>query len=157
MKWRNLQDATANANAILPRIAEKYFKAGRRAVENKPSSKSLHRFRIVTKQFRYSLELFQPVYGPTLDKRLQSLRLIQEALGKVSDCQTMLEVLAGDRALEQKLARALKKRTKEFRRHWQAFDSEGQMKRWKSYLSGSPRRKPAQAATARARVAAIAE
>ncbi len=134
MKWGITQDAAVNAGAVLPSLAEKYFEAGRKAADHKRSPRSLHRFRIETKRFRYSLEVFREIYGPTLDRYLKALHGIQDALGKVSDCQTVLELLRGDAAQEHKLERSLKQKSKEFRRAWRRFDSPGQLKRWKNFL-----------------------
>jgi len=134
MKWRPTQTALVNARAVLPSLAAKYFDAGRKAADHKRSPRSLHRLRIETKRFRYSLEVFRPLYGATLDRYLKALHGIQDALGEVSDCQTVLEMLKGDRALVEKLERSLKKKSREFRREWRQFDSDAQLKKWKSYL-----------------------
>lgn len=119
----------------MPTLADKYFKAGRKAADGKRSPKELHRFRVETKQFRYALELFQAVYGPSLDRRLKSLRDLQDALGKVSDYHTIRQVLSTKGALDAKIAKAIKKNSKEFRSRWKDLDSDGQLKRWKSYLA----------------------
>src|ERR1700680_5198811 len=97
MKWKLSHNAIDNAGEKLPKLAEKYFRAGRRAAGKKNTPKQLHRFRIHTQRFRYSLELFGPIYGPTLDRHIASLRGIQDALGKVSDYQTIQEMIAGDK------------------------------------------------------------
>jgi CHAD domain-containing protein len=146
MKWRASHTALVNARAVLPGLAEKYFHAGRKAADHKRSARSLHKFRIETKRFRYSLEVFRPVYGPTLDRYLKALHGVQDALGKVSDCQTVLELLKGDAALRQKLERSLKKKSKDFRDLWSKFDSAGQLKHWKSYLARGPARSRAKRA-----------
>ena len=143
MKWRGSHTASANARAVLPALAEKYFQAGRKAADRKRSPRSLHRFRMETKRFRYSLELFRPVYGPTLDRYLKALHRLQDALGKVSDCQTVLEMLKGDATRERELERSLKKHAKEFRREWRHFDSKGRLKQWKNYLGRVPSRRVA--------------
>jgi len=135
MKWKLSHNAMENAGAKLPRLAEKYFRAGREAAEKENTPKQLHRFRIETKQFRYSLELFLPIYGPTLDRHIASLRGIQDALGKVSDYQTIQEMLAGDKEFEARVQKARRKKINEFREEWKKFDSEGQLQRWKAYLT----------------------
>ena len=135
MKWKLSHNAIENAGAKLPRLAEKYFRAGRKAADKKNTPKQLHRFRVRTKQFRYALELFRPVYGPTLDRHLGSLRGIQDALGKVSDYQSIQEMIAGDKEFGAKVRKAQKKKIKEFREEWKKFDSEGQLQRWKAYLT----------------------
>jgi len=128
-------NATENARALLPKLLEKYFKAGRKAAKGETSPKKLHGFRIATKQFRYSLELFRPLYGPSLERKLSALSGLQGVLGKLSDYHSVRTLIKGDKALEQKLDRATGKKLKEFREQWAAFDTEGQLKRWKTYLA----------------------
>jgi CHAD domain-containing protein len=135
MKWKLSHNAVENAGARLPRLAEKYFRAGRKAADKENTPKELHRFRVRTKQFRYALELFRPIYGPALDRHLASLRGIQDALGRVSDYQTILELIAGDKKLAAKVHNARDRKIKEFREEWKKFDSEGQLQRWKAYLT----------------------
>jgi CHAD domain-containing protein len=128
-------NATENARALLPKLLEKYFKAGRKAAKGETSPKKLHGFRLATKQFRYSLELFRPLYGPSLERKLSALSGLQGVLGKLSDYHSVRTLIKGDKALEQKLDRATGKKLKEFREQWAAFDTEGQLKRWKTYLA----------------------
>jgi CHAD domain-containing protein len=135
MKWKLSHNVIENAGARLPRLAEKYFRAGRKAAGKENTPKQLHRFRVRTKQFRYALELFRPIYGPTLDRHLASLRGIQDALGKVSDYQTIHELIAGDKKLAAKVHKARDRKIKEFPDEWKKFDSEGQLQRWKAYLT----------------------
>jgi len=139
MKWQISQPARTNAELRLPREAEKYFAAGRRAIKKRASSKDLHRFRLATKRFRYTLEIFRPIYGRALERRLKTLRALQDALGKISDSQTLIDVLDGDPALRKELDQALKKNVKQFRKEWTAFDSAGRLEEWKAYLGGEPR------------------
>ena len=136
MKLKSSLNATANARALLPRLAEKYFRAGREATDGKRSPKELHRFRIATKRFRYTLELFRPVYGASLDRRLHTLHELQGTLGKLSDCRSIQAILGGDKALEAKLKQASKRHLKEFHEQWSALDGAGQLQRWKTYLGG---------------------
>jgi CHAD domain-containing protein len=133
MKWKPSLSASVNAREILPKMAENYFAAGRKAA-GKHSPKALHRFRISTKQFRYALELFGPVYGASLKRRLKSLHTLQDALGKISDYQSILDLLDGDRATAAKIQHAMKRKTKDFKREWKEFDTNGQLKDWKDYL-----------------------
>ena len=134
MKLKSSQTAAENARVVLGKLLENYFEAGRKAADGKRSPKELHAFRLATKQFRYSLELFRPVYGPSLERRLKTLHEIQTILGKLSDYHSVRTLLAGDQALEAKLDRATKKQLKEFHEQWAAFDSAGQLKRWRAYL-----------------------
>src|ERR1700689_4817727 len=136
MKLKPSQSAEENARVVLPKMARKYFEAGRKAIEGKRPPDELHGFRLETKRFRYTLELFRPLYGPKLDRYLKALRELQSVLGKVSDYQAIQRVLPKDPELNKQLERALKGKVKDLRQSWQAFDSSGELKRWRSYLSG---------------------
>ena len=137
MKLKPGDSVAENAREVLPKLARKYFEAGRDAVSEKRPPDELHGFRLETKRFRYTLELFRPVYGPQLDRYLKALHELQGALGKVSDYQAIQRVVGGDRALTRPAsAMTLKKKVKDLRHEWRAFDSEGELKRWRTYLAG---------------------
>src|SRR5271154_5054091 len=151
MKLKPSQSAEENARVVLPKMARKYFEAGRKAIEGKRPPDELHGFRLQTKRFRYTLELFRPVYGPQLDRYLKALRELQGALGKISDYQAIQRVVEGDRVLEAQIRQALTRKVKKLRHEWQAFDFDGELKRWRTYLAGQ-RSKPG---TARKHGAAV--
>ena len=136
MKLKASQTAAVNARARLPKMAEKYFNKGRVASDGKRSPKELHGFRIATKRFRYSLEIFRPVFGTSLDRYLSSLHDLQHTLGKLSDYRSIGDLVDGDHELEAKLTQETDKHLKEFHQQWKVLDGEGQLKRWKRYLSG---------------------
>lgn len=142
MKWKTSENAAMNARRVLPRLAQDYFEAGRKVAEEKRSAKALHRFRIATKRFRYALELFQPLYGPSLGRRLKAVHGIQDVLGKISDQHTILDLLADDKEIGTKVKSALKRSSRDFRKQWQAFDSDGQLEQWKNCLARGPRPSP---------------
>jgi CHAD domain-containing protein len=141
MKLNPSQSAAENARAVLPKLARRYFEAGREAIAGKRPPEELHAFRLETKRFRYTLELFRPLYGPTLDRYLNALRELQGALGKVSDYQAIQRVLSHDRELAGQIEQTLKRKLKDLRHSWRAFDTEGQLKRWRTYL-GREQAKP---------------
>jgi CHAD domain-containing protein len=136
MKLKPGHSVADNAREVLPKLARKYFEAGRDAVSEKRPPDELHGFRLETKRFRYTLELFRPVYGPQLDRYLKALHELQGALGKVSDYQAIQRVVRGDRALQDHIRHTLKRKVKDLRHEWRAFDSEGELKRWRTYLAG---------------------
>ncbi|HTW64678.1 MAG TPA: CHAD domain-containing protein [Bryobacteraceae bacterium] len=149
MKFKPGQSVAEAAQALLPKMARKYFKAGRDAVSGKKPPDELHQFRLRTKRFRYTLEFFRPVYGARLDRYLNSLRSMQAALGKVSDYQAIQRVLGRDRLLENQIHQALKRRVKDLRGEWRTLDSDGALKNWRMFLAGeqmqarTPRKRPA--------------
>ncbi len=127
MKIKPAQSAAENARVVLPKMARKYFEAGRQAIEGKRPPEELHGFRLETKRFRYTLELFRPLYGPNLDRYLKALRELQGTLGKVSDYQAIQRVLSKDPVLNKQIEHALKGKIKSLRQSWRAFDSDGQL------------------------------
>ena len=136
MKWVLDQTTSDNAAKHLPALATEYFHAGRKAVKSGKSPAELHSFRGRTKQFRYSLELFQPVYGAPLDLKLEALRDLQTLLGKVSDVYTTHELLRDDPKLARQLQRDGKKKVAKFRDYWKkTFDKAGELKAWKQFLA----------------------
>jgi|HubBroStandDraft_1064217.scaffolds.fasta_scaffold51799_3 CHAD domain-containing protein len=148
MKLKPAQSVAANAREVLPKMARKYFRSGRDAVSAKRTPNELHGFRLHTKRFRYTLELFRPVYGPQLDRYLKALKALQGTLGKVSDYEAIQRVVPGDRPLQAHIRQALKRKVRDLRHEWRAFDSEGELKRWRTYLAGE-HSKPRNASTHR--------
>lgn len=142
MKWKPAHSTIDNTRKVLPRLVEKYFKAGRKASDGKRSAEELHEFRIMTKRFRYTLELVCPVYG-TLERELEPVRELQSVLGKLHDYHIVGEMLDGTPSLQAKLQRRTKKRLKEFHEQWAKFDSKGELKRWKRLLASGPAATPA--------------
>ena len=136
MKWKPTRSAIADAGSTLPKLVDKYVKAGRKATDGKRSPEELHQFRVKTKRFRYTLEMFRPLYGASLDKELDPIRELQSALGKLHDYHIIATLLAGDQAAEAKLRRLTKKKLKEFHQRWEDFDSKKHIKRWKELLAG---------------------
>ena len=139
MKWKPSGTAAESARAALPKAAQKYFEAGRNAADGKRSPKELHKFRIATKKFRYTLELFRPVYGPSLERYIDGLRDLQSILGKLNDHHTLKPLLKGDKALKVKLQHAMEKHLNQFHERWKTFDTEGESKRWKAYFGRARR------------------
>ena len=155
MKLNPSKSAAENAREVLPKMARKYFEAGREAIDSKRPPEELHKFRLATKRFRYTLELFRPLYTPNLDRYLKSLRELQGALGQVSDCQAIQRVLSSDGELKNQIDRALKGKVRELRQSWRAFDSPGQLKRWRTYLASEHSRSGTERARAGAKKAAV--
>ncbi len=148
--WDRSKAAAENAKLSLPVLAAAYFEEGRRITAKPLPPAKLHPFRLRTKRFRYTLELFRPCYGRGLEQRLEALRRIQQYLGDISDCTTtrsLLGTAAGVRSRSgAPLSRFLKQRAEaraaEFRRYWtRTFDAFGRERWWTGYLSRGVKRK----------------
>jgi hypothetical protein len=146
LAWNASEISGENARRILPRMAQEFFAVGRVAAKPNSTPAQLHAFRLAAKRFRYTLELFEPMYGPMLAKRLDQIRKIQSILGERQDCVVLSERLrkttsdagpvrdalakvnAEGRALEEK-----------FRRYWgETFDAAGAETLWIRYLERRP-------------------
>src|SRR5262249_40223558 len=107
------------------------------------SFKALHRFRLLTKRFRYTLELFRPCYGPGLEQRIEALRLLQQYLGEINDCATTQAMLVARNDLPEaerdrlvcQMAELAGSRIAKFHRYWQGdFALERRENWWTDYL-----------------------
>ena len=146
--WDKARTAPDNARAELPKLTAAYFEEGRKAAHSRLSPAELHRFRLKTKRFRYTLEMFSSLYGPAIERCLSRLREVQNHLGSISDFATMRDLFHDEPALEGEMKRRGDRRAAEFRAYWKAeFDAEGEEKRWLRYLSRFAGRKPAVAKT----------
>mgnify|MGYP001103852296 CR=1 FL=1 len=142
--WKRLGDPGANARRELPALARHYFASGRALLGGKVTPRQLHPFRLETKRFRYTLELFQPVYGPSLDRKIAALREIQGYLGDINDCVTTAGLLKemGVRkspqtaALLSFLDAEAARITAAFSKYWkETFDAAARERQWCDYLT----------------------
>ena len=113
-------------NALQPMLRE-FVSRGRRALSPKAPPEKIHRLRIEAKKLRYTLELFAPLRGPSLDGWLERMKALQNVLGVVSDCEMVREMIeheGGDRRIESALRRRARRKIEEFRELWAESFSE---------------------------------
>lgn len=65
-----------------------------------------HEMRLVTKELRYTMELFRPAYEGDLDAPLAATKKLQDMLGDLHDCDVWLELLPDFIKNERKRAEA---------------------------------------------------
>jgi CHAD domain-containing protein len=144
LEWDETAGASANARVRLPAMAQAYFDQGRKLLDPSSPPAAMHHFRLETKAFRYTLELFGPCYGPALEHYLGALREIQDCLGALNDCVATTDLIAeklpkhdpGREKIEAFLAEQAGREAARFRRYWRTtFDAPGQEQRWLRYLS----------------------
>jgi len=144
IRWDSSKTVARNASEKLPDLAGDFFAAGAAlAAAGQPALAALHRFRLLTKRFRYVLELFRPCYGPGLDTRIEMLQGLQQRLGEISDCgatedllRKRTDLLRADRSrLVRHLNELATARVFKFQRHWQAEFAPGAVDRWTNYLA----------------------
>lgn len=144
--WNTAENSGENARRALPRMARDFFALGRVAAGLASTPVQLHAFRLAAKRFRYTLELFEPMYGPMLAERLEQVRRIQGLLGDRQDCVVLGERLRKRAGEAGPVRDALTRLTAEgraleekFRRYWrETFDPEGAEMRWVRYLERHP-------------------
>jgi CHAD domain-containing protein len=167
-KWRSaLERGTSSggfpaeqvARQALPPMAKEYFKRGKGAAGANRPADELHAFRIAVKRLRYTLDLFAPLYGPSVNGLRQQLRGVQTLLGAINDCATVRRMVARRGESEKvraALARRQRRETAEFRRHWAGvFSSAATVRLWVDRLrhvgngAPAPRKPPARSMAAR--------
>jgi len=156
LKWRRaLESALASADErfcrtpiedtarrMLPGRAKEFLQLGNSAAQAKSSPEKLHQFRIACKKFRYSLELFAPLYGASLKRWLEGIKHAQNLLGDINDCAIAAEIvsgLKGSRAIVGWLKKRERRKAEEFRRWWpEAFGPREVHRSWMRGLSHPP-------------------
>jgi hypothetical protein len=117
--------------------------------------RELHRLRLATKHIRYSIEVFEPLFGPKIQELLKVLRETQQRLGAISDATaTNAWLKSKDLArepvavqLSDYLDRRAARQADEFASFWNKHFGEPAVRlRWLTYLeryagrrSASPR------------------
>lgn len=120
------------ARHALGRLAKDFLARGNEAASLKASPHDMHRFRIVSKKFRYTLELFQPLYGSSVDRTVASIKRVGTLLGDINDCVTVAEIVApyhGGNRLATRLKRRQRKKTEDFRQFWKGEFADAWIKK----------------------------
>ncbi len=137
VRWRGKLTVEENAAALLPKVAIRYFVSGSALFAGKQKPEELHEFRLKTKHFRYTMELFEEHYGPRFLALMKRLKPVQDALGEINDAATALAWLKVDDSAEVKqfLAERITAKSARFEKYWKTvFDKPGERKRWITVL-----------------------
>jgi CHAD domain-containing protein len=119
--------ALENARLELAGLAGELFQAGDYAVRHRVPYRLLHKFRLLAKRLRYSLEMFQLNRSRRFRSRFKELKNLQDQLGAVNDCVTVIELMNGHAIAIRRLRLLRAEREKSFRSYWnQNFDSQAQ-------------------------------
>jgi len=130
-----------NARRLLPPMMEDLFCAGQEAARPDSSQEKMHRFRLKTKRVRYTLELFEPVYGNKTKKIMESLKGLQEKLGAINDCATTIEMVRRERGAAAAVRRLAGQRAAGFRKYWKQRFGPRERVRWKAVLGAAEGKK----------------
>jgi len=135
------ESVSQTARLLLPAMLEDLFRAGRAASRPDANHEKMHRFRLKAKRVRYTLELFEGVYGSSTDKVLESLKALQDKLGAINDCATTLEMIRRDRLAAAAVRKLVSRREGEFRTYWKTHFRTQDKTRWKAVLGAADRKK----------------
>jgi CHAD domain-containing protein len=135
--WKNSLLTGGRAPAIRPSVHHlmvEFFYRGDRAVEPGRSYKKVHRFRVLSKQLRYSLELTEPRGSA----KLLALKGLQDRLGALNDCVVAIDLVSGvspgSPVVARNIRRLLPRKEQEFQVYWRnTFPAPGRARWLKEY------------------------
>lgn len=131
----------------MPEVLRLLLDRGATAIQPGNHAEELHQFRLDIKRFRYTLELFVPIYGPEIEPLLERLRRLQSLLGDMNDCVATAEHLRKlrsglpaelDEYLRRRYDACFTKLTTEWSRH---LAKPAEQKRWAQRLAFQSDRK----------------
>lgn len=131
-------NAAEVARGIMPAMTDDLFRAGRRAARPGSTHYQMHRFRLMAKRVRYTLEAFDPVYGMSTTEIMESLKGLQEHLGAINDCAATLEMVAKNREASAAVRSLASKRESDFRAYWKRHFGPRVREHWKAILGEPP-------------------
>lgn len=129
-------DLRTLATSTLPRLAQRFFEAGQTA-SAQHSGEKLHEFRIRAKKFRYTLELFLPLYGTKAEEWTRKIKSVQTILGSMNDYRSVFAMAAefgAGRKLQASLKRSERRKIRQFRKVWTEHFSHAAAQEWMRLL-----------------------
>ncbi len=137
--WNKDENPEENLRRMLPALADECFREGATVAVPGAALTDLHRFRLSSKRFRYTLELFEGFYGTEISRGATVLKDVQDRLGAINDCAVTMQLLRADRAAVSAVGKLLGPRIVEFQEYWEAEFRPSKLIWWKRWLS-HPRR-----------------
>jgi CHAD domain-containing protein len=78
---------------ILPRLYRRFSKQLRIAIDHECTIKKLHDARLAGKPLRYSMEMFESVFGKKFKRALDNIRDLLRILGEIHDCDIAIAAI----------------------------------------------------------------
>jgi len=128
--WDWQAGVAENAKAALPRLAGEFFAEGDMALLAYGDHEALHQFRLHTKSFRYSLELFARGYGFGWQPMLEALRELQDRIGAINDCVVVLQLPEMDAIAMHAVRRLLVTHERSFGQFWRETFPAKRREQW---------------------------
>ena len=133
--WKLDQNLEANLRRVLPALAEEFFDSGRAAISAHANYQTLHRFRLQTKRFRYTLELFERFYGSDMPQGAEILKEFQDRLGAINDCAATIDLLKRDRLAVAAVRKLLRQRKTVLEKYAPSQFTAQKLDWWKRWLA----------------------
>jgi CHAD domain-containing protein len=133
--WKLDQSLEANLSRVLPALAEEFFASGGAAISAHASYRTLHRFRLEAKRFRYTLELFEHYYGSEMSQGADILKDLQDRLGAINDCATTIVILGRDRGIVTAVNKLLRQRKGALQAYARSQFDARKLDWWKRWLA----------------------
>ncbi len=133
--WKLNQSLEVNLCRSLPMLVENFFDSGRAAISTHASDQTLHQFRLRTKRFRYTLELFEGLYGSEMERGSEILKDLQDRLGAINDCATTIEMLGRDRRAAAAVGKLLRERRAQMHAYAQDRFAPQELVWWTRWLA----------------------
>jgi CHAD domain-containing protein len=140
--WTSLLESRARgvrsltkARKGLSLLVDRFFHAGNEATAGEVPYQHLHRCRLLGKRLRYTIEMFgAETFDSTsreeFQSRLTALKKLQDHLGGLNDCVTVIALIEGHVAAKNQIARLLARRKEGFRTFWRKRFDAGEQQRW---------------------------
>jgi CHAD domain-containing protein len=133
--WNIDENSEDNLRRILPALAKEFFDAGANAAIPAATLPNLHRFRLNSKRFRYTLELFEEFYGAEMSRAATVLKGMQDRLGAINDCAVTMNLLSQDHRAVSAVGELLGPRIVEFLEYLESQFARAKLAWWKRWLS----------------------
>jgi CHAD domain-containing protein len=133
--------AADSAASLLPAMLKDYVRRGARVARRSASPRQVHRFRIATKEIRYTLDIFASLYGNVVGDLAEKLKKLQTDLGAVHDCTATGDLVedakssGGRKEILRELEKRRRKKTDRFLQDYRReFENKDTVREWKKAL-----------------------
>jgi len=133
--WKSSATAAEAARSLLPGLASALFAQGDRAARARSRYQDIHQFRLQVKRYRYTVEIFAPLYGHVAASEIEDLRRLQDDLGKLNDCVTSLPLIGRHPDARRVIRKLMEERQQEFKKEWHRRFNKALRARWWRELS----------------------
>jgi CHAD domain-containing protein len=134
----------------LKALTAELFARGTAAAATGSRYAEMHQFRLVAKRYRYTVEVFEPLYDKaSVEALLREMRGLQDRLGAMNDCVTALELVHGHGQATRAIRRMLQTRERAFRSYWKRNFGNRRLNQWTSIFSAMAKQNPAAPASRR--------